>query len=108
METPEQLMKEVEQELARARSLFKPIYSPHEALGIVREEYIEFEKEVFEFNLGKNRDTRPAMRKELIQLATMALRSILDALEYDPTAEVTCASLGLENVPADGGDQSWK
>jgi hypothetical protein len=85
--TPEQqLMKEVETELARARSLFKPIYSPHEALGIVREEYIEFEKEVFEFNLGKGRDTRPAMRKELIQLATMSLRTILDALEFDPTA----------------------
>jgi hypothetical protein len=87
-ETPEQkLMKEVETELVRARSLFKPIYSPHEALGIIREEYIEFEKEVFEFNLAKGRDTRPAMKKELVQLATMALRSILDAMEFDPTAE---------------------
>ena len=39
METPEQqLMTEVQTELARARSLFKPIYSPHEALGIIREE----------------------------------------------------------------------
>ena len=88
METPEQiLMKEVATELARARSLFKPIYSPHEALGIIREEYIEFEKEVFEFNLAKGRDTRPAMRKELVQLATMALRTVLDALEFDPTVE---------------------
>ena len=87
METPEQLMNEVATELARARSLFKPIYSPHEGLGIVREEYIEFEKEVFEFNLAKGRDTRSAMRKELIQLATMALRTVLDALEFDPTAE---------------------
>ena len=81
------LMVQVEQELARARSLFKPIHSPHEGLGVVREEYIEFEKEVFAFNLAKGRDTRPAMRKELIQLATMALRTILDALEFDPTAE---------------------
>ena len=88
METPEQqLMKEVEQELSRARSLFKPIYSPHEALGIVQEEFDEFKEEVYTFNIAKGRDTRPAMRKELIQLATMALRSILDALEYDPTAE---------------------
>lgn len=85
---PEQLlMIEVTTELARARSLFKPIYSPHEALGIIREEYIEFEKEVFEFNLAKGRDTRPAMRKELIQLATMALRTVLDALQFDPTTE---------------------
>ena len=37
------LMVQVEQELARARSLFKPIHSPHEGLGVVREEYIEFE-----------------------------------------------------------------
>ena len=81
------LMVQVEQELARARSLFKPIHSPHEGLGVVREEYIEFEKEVFAFNLAKGRDTRPAMRKELIQLATMALCTILDALEFDPTAE---------------------
>jgi len=88
METPEQmLLKEVLNELERARSLFKPIYSPHEALGIIREEYSEFEQEVFKFNLAKGRDTRPAMRKELIQLATMALRAVLDALEFDPTAE---------------------
>ena len=85
MTQEQELTKEVETELARARSLFKPIHSPHEALGVVREEYIEFEKEVFEFNLGKGRDTRPAMRKELIQLATMALRAVLDALEFDPT-----------------------
>jgi hypothetical protein len=96
METPEQiLMNEVSTELARARSLFKPIYSPHEALGIIREEYIEFEQEVFKFNLAKGRDTRPAMRTELVQLATMALRSVLDALEFDPTAE---PDLGVADV----------
>jgi hypothetical protein len=88
METPEQiLLKEVQTELERARSLFKPIHSPHEALGIIREEYLEWEDEVYAFNLAKGRDTRPAMRKELVQLATMALRTVLDALEFDPTAE---------------------
>ena len=86
--TPEQqLMKEVEAELARARSLFKPIYSPHEGLGVVMEEFDEFKDEVYAFNLAKGRDTRPKMRTELIQLATMALRTVLDALEFDPTAE---------------------
>ena len=88
-------MQQVAAELTRARSLFKPIYSPHEALGIIREEYIEFEQEVFKFNLAKGRDTRPAMRTELIQLATMALRSVLDALEFDPRAEV---DLGTADV----------
>ena len=87
METPEQqLMKEVSNELARARSLFKPIYSPHEGLGIIREEYLEWEAEVYKFNLAKGRDTRPEMRKELVQLATTALRTVLDALEFDPRA----------------------
>ena len=86
METPEQLLNEVMTELARARSLFKPIYSPHEAVGVIREEYLEWEAEVFKFNLARGRDTRPEMRKELIQLATMALRTILDALQFDPTA----------------------
>jgi hypothetical protein len=82
-----QLMQEVAVELERAQYLFKPIHSPHEALGVVMEEFEEFKDEVYAFNLGKGRDTRLAMRKELIQLATMALRSILDALEFDPTAE---------------------
>lgn len=86
METPEQLLNEVMTELARARSLFQPIYSPHEAVGIIREEYLEWEAEMFKFNLARGRDTRPEMRKELIQLATMALRTILDALQFDPTA----------------------
>jgi hypothetical protein len=81
------LINEVEKELSRARSLFKPIHSPHEALGVVMEEFEEFKDEVYAFNLGKGRDTRPAMRKELIQLACMSLRTVLDALEFDPTAE---------------------
>ena len=81
------LMQEVAVELERAQYLFKPIHSPHEALGIIREEYLEWEAEVYKFNLAKGRDTRPAMRKELIQLATMALRTVLDALEFDPTVE---------------------
>jgi hypothetical protein len=87
METPEKLLKEVEQELLRARSLFKPIHSPHEGLGVVMEEFEEFKDEVYAFNLSKGRDTRPKMRTELIQLATMSLRTILDALEFNPTAE---------------------
>ena len=98
----QQLMIEVATELARARELFKPIHSPHEGLGVVREEYIEFEKEVFAFNMAKGRDTRPAMRKELIQLATMALRTVLDALEFDPTAEVPEVDLGTADVYHNG------
>ena len=74
----ETITNEVSDEVKRARSLFGTFHNPHEALGVIREEYIEFETEVFKFNLGKGRDTRPEMRKELIQLAAMAIRTIMD------------------------------
>ena len=83
------LMQEVAVELERAQHLFKPIHSPHEALGIVQEEFDEFKEQVYAFNIAKGRDTRPEMREELIQLATMALRTILDALEFDPRENPT-------------------
>lgn len=65
----------------RACGLFGSIHNPHEALGVIREEYKEFEEEVFAYNPTKNRDTRPAMRAELIQLAAMALRAIHDCID---------------------------
>jgi len=77
------LVVEVAAEVARARSMFPAIYSPHEGLAIIREEYLEFESEVWKYNLFKNRDTRPQMRTELIQLAAMALRTILDTIDKD-------------------------
>lgn len=81
-ESPQQkLANEVVAELHRAQNLFPPIHSMHEGLGIVREEYKEFEDEVFAYNLAKNRDTRPKARAELIQLATMALRTIFDTID---------------------------
>lgn len=74
----ELVLAEVAKEVERAISLHEPQHSPHESLGVIREEYIEFETEVFEFNLAKGRDTRPNMRKELIQLAATAIRAVLD------------------------------
>ena len=85
------LSQEVANEVARARELFPPIASLHESLGIIREEYLEFEKEVFAFNLTKNRDTRPAARTELIQLAAMAVRTILDVIDKEEDQPAVCA-----------------
>jgi hypothetical protein len=65
-------------EAERAASIHGPMHSPHEALGVIREEYKEFEEEVFDFNLAKGRDTRGKMRTELTQLAAMCLRAIHD------------------------------
>ena len=74
----DQLASEVALEVKRAVSLFGKINNPHEAYGVIMEEMDEFWDEVKEFNLAKGRDTRPKMRTELIQLAAMALRTIMD------------------------------
>jgi hypothetical protein len=78
------LALEVATEIGRARSMFPAIHNPHEGLAVIREEYLEFEAEVWKYNPFKNRDTRPQMRTELIQLAAMALRTILDTIDKDP------------------------
>ena len=82
-QTPEQqLMTEVQTELARARSLFAPMNSPHEAMAVILEEYTEYQLEVFKHNTSKpDRDTRPRQREELIQLAAMCMRAILDTID---------------------------
>jgi hypothetical protein len=69
---------EVRDEVIRATSLFGPHNSPHESLGVIEEEFEEFKQQVFKYNLAKGRDTRPEMRKELIQVAAMAVRAIYD------------------------------
>ena len=74
----ETLALQIAKEVERARSMFPSIHNMHEGLGVIREEYIEFEKEVFAFNLRKGRDTRAKARTELIQLAAMAIRTIMD------------------------------
>src|ERR1700688_2836741 len=81
------LVQEVAAEVNRAQSLFAPINGPHEGYGVIKEEFDEFWDEVKKYNLNKNRDTRPQMRTELIQLAAMCLRTIhdvLDKAENDP------------------------
>jgi hypothetical protein len=72
---------EIVKEVLRAASLHAPMHSPHEADSVIREEYEEFWDEVKAFNLPKGRDTRPAMRAELIQLAAMAIRAISDIID---------------------------
>ena len=70
-------------EVQRATELF-PIndcakrHLPHYYLGVIEEEFEEFKKEVFAFNLGKHRDTRPEMKTELLHLAAMAMRAYVE------------------------------
>lgn len=72
------VVNEIGAEVERARQLFPAIHNMHEGLGVIGEEFFEYQLEVFKFNLAKGRDSRPNARKELIQLAAMAVRTILD------------------------------
>jgi hypothetical protein len=78
----QKIVAEVAAEVLRATSMFDPMNSPHEAEGVIREEFEEFWDEVKAYNPRKNRDTRPAMRVELIQLAAMACRGVLDVVDF--------------------------
>lgn len=80
MNKPEMVCAAIAAEVERAQSLFPPMINPHEALGVIQEEFDEFKAEVYRFNLNKNRDTRPQMREELIQLAAMCVRAIAETL----------------------------
>jgi|ERR1039458_937698 hypothetical protein len=78
------ILAEIAGEVIRAIDLFPaPMNSVHEALGVIREEYKEYEDTVFDFNLRKGRDTRPHMRDELIQLAAMCVKAILYTVDQD-------------------------
>jgi len=74
----EMLALQIAKEVERARSMFPSIHNMHEGLGVIWEEFDEFKDEVFLFNLRKGRDTRAKARTELIQLAAMAIRTIMD------------------------------
>jgi hypothetical protein len=74
------LARTIVDEVTRARSLFPAIHNLHEGLGIIEEEWEEFKAEVFIHNLNKGpeRDRRKQAKAELIQLAAMAIRTIID------------------------------
>ena len=76
------LANEIIAEAHRAGTLFAPMNSPHEAMAVILEEYTEYQLEVFKHNTSKpDRDTRPRQREELIQLAAMCMRAILDTID---------------------------
>lgn len=67
----EAVISAVRAELSRACSRFPTYRSAHEAIGIIREEYLEFENSVFH-------ESGEAQFKEAKQLAAMAARFMLD------------------------------
>ncbi len=65
-------------EMDRARRLHRDMTSPHEAIAVIREEYLEAEREVFQKHVD-----RAKLRKELIQTANVCLRAVID-LRLEP------------------------
>ena len=69
-------------EMARARGLHANMVSAHQAIAVIREEYLEAEREVFTKYINHG-----AVRRELLHTAGVCLRAIVD-LRLDSTAEV--------------------
>jgi hypothetical protein len=66
----------VSEELLSARAVHKArLNSAHEALGVIREEYLEFEAEVFKREIQRS---PKAMLYELTQIAAMCQRTAED------------------------------
>jgi len=67
--------KEIKKEYDRATQKFSSFKNGHEGIAIIREEYLELEREIFtkqsEYDIEK-------IRKEAIQLGAMALRFLHD------------------------------
>jgi NTP pyrophosphatase (non-canonical NTP hydrolase) len=74
-DSPELLMERVREELQTARSKHSPMNSSHEAAAVIMEELDEFWDEV---KKKRERRSKQKMKEELIQIAAMACRAIID------------------------------
>jgi len=63
--------EEVKSEIDRSEEVFGPFHSLHEGLAVLREEYLEFENEVF---WRTDQAETESVRKEAIQMAATAIR----------------------------------
>jgi hypothetical protein len=78
------VLEEIGAEVDHARDHYGPIHSAHESIAVLREEYLEAEREVFAKRLDADR-----YRRELIQLAAMCVRTIEDlGLQASPLARI--------------------
>jgi hypothetical protein len=67
---------DVSREVGRAKLLFPSMFiNQHEAIAVIREEYLELEQECFKNQRNYDLD---AQRKEAKQLAAMAIRLMIE------------------------------
>ncbi len=83
--------------------------SPHEAIAVIREEYLELEREVFHGEKGNSSyQYRAQMRAEAIQLGAMSAK-LIETIDADEALEnyVNAPAEGRGgNAPGVGGPQS--
>lgn len=72
----EEALNDVELEYLHARTRFPPFHSYHEGIAVIREEYLELEREVFWGN--RDIDNRKRIHAEARQLCAMALSLIIE------------------------------
>jgi len=69
-------LEEVRYEVERAKVLFPSMFiNQHEAIAVIREEYLELEQECFK---NQKKYDLEAQRKEAKQLAAMAIRLMIE------------------------------
>lgn len=73
----EEVFEKVKGELRAAMVSYPPMYSPHEAHSIIREEFEEFWDEV---KVKQGKRNVQAMGDELIQTAAMSIRAYIDLI----------------------------
>lgn len=71
------ILNEIKEECEKASFNFPPFHNSHEGIAVLREEYLELEKEIFT-NQFKTPKRLERMREEAIQVGAMAVRIILD------------------------------
>lgn len=71
----ERVVDLVRRELVKATGKHRQILTVHEGVGVVLEEYREFEAEVFRQQIDES-----ALRKEALHVAAMGARFVLDLL----------------------------
>lgn len=73
-----EIAQEVCNEMRRAMTLHAPMASAHEGYAVLLEEFDELKLHVW---MNENKRDLPAMRKEAIQLAAMAMRFVFDVID---------------------------
>lgn len=69
-------LDEIKAELLRSKTLFPATFhNQHEAIAVIREEYLELEQECFKNQKNYDLDKQ---RKEAVQIAAMCLRFIVE------------------------------